>query len=284
VNLDSISAADYGEHELRAVRQVLVEIGQVLGSYRSKFVVIGGAVPWLLLTGTEPPHIGTLDIDLNLNPEALGEGEYASLVSLLEAKGYERGDDLRPFQLRRRVDTGEVGTVSVLVDLLMPRESRPRKNRPPLVPGLRVQGATGGSIALRHFVDHVVHGVMPDGRPNSVHLQVASIPALLVMKGYALAGRDKMKDAYDIYYCVRNYTGGFDQLVEDCLGLLEEPEVREGFEHIAAKFGGQHAYGPITVRRFLESSGVPQMLTPEQIQTDAYFQVHQLLAALELAE
>ena len=27
-------------------------------------------------------------------------------------------------------------------------------------------------------------------------------------KGHALAGRYKQKDAYDIYYCVRNYPGG----------------------------------------------------------------------------
>ena len=34
---------------------------------------------------------------------------------------------------------------------------------------------------------------------------MCSIPALLAMKGHALAGRYKQKDAYDIYYCVRNY-------------------------------------------------------------------------------
>ena len=30
-----------------AVKLVLVEIGQVLGSYKGKFAVIGGAAPWL---------------------------------------------------------------------------------------------------------------------------------------------------------------------------------------------------------------------------------------------
>ena len=32
-----------------------------------------------------------------------------------------------------------------------------------------------------------------------------SIPALLAMKGHAVNGRYKQKDAYDIYYCIRNY-------------------------------------------------------------------------------
>lgn len=55
---------------------------------------------------------------------------------------------------------------------------------------------------------------MPDGRPNAVELRVASIPAFLVMKGYALAGRDKHKDAYDIYFEVREFEGGPAALAE----------------------------------------------------------------------
>ncbi len=47
-----------------AVKSVLVEIGQALGSYRDRFAVIGGAVPWLLLTGSDMPHVGPLDVDL----------------------------------------------------------------------------------------------------------------------------------------------------------------------------------------------------------------------------
>ena len=42
-----------------------------------------------------------------------------------------------------------------------------------------------------------------------------TIPALLAMKGHAIEGRYKQKDAYDIYYCIRNYTGGPEVLAED---------------------------------------------------------------------
>ena len=43
---------------------MLLEIGQILGSFRRKFAVIGGAVPWLLLEGADMPHVGTGDVDL----------------------------------------------------------------------------------------------------------------------------------------------------------------------------------------------------------------------------
>lgn len=37
------SAADYEDRTTAAVKSVLIEIGQILGSYKGKFTVIGGA-------------------------------------------------------------------------------------------------------------------------------------------------------------------------------------------------------------------------------------------------
>lgn len=122
---------------------------------------------------------------------------------------------------------------------------------------------------------------MPDSRPNTVELPGASIPALLVMKGYALSGRDKIKDAYDIYYSVRNYPGGPAKLAEDCKPLLTDPIAAEGFRLLASKFGERKDFGPATVRKFLEEAS-PEFsdMEPEQIQTDAFGQVNAFLRAL----
>ena len=43
------SAAAYDDRTTAAVKSVLIEIGQILGSFQGKFAIIGGAVPWLLL-------------------------------------------------------------------------------------------------------------------------------------------------------------------------------------------------------------------------------------------
>ena len=45
VTPDPQSAADYEDRTTKAVKGVLVEIGQILGSFKGKFAVIGGAVP-----------------------------------------------------------------------------------------------------------------------------------------------------------------------------------------------------------------------------------------------
>jgi len=206
-------ASDYDDRTTAAVKKVLVEMGQILGSYQGKFAVVGGAVPWLLLDNPDMPHIGTFDIDLSLHAEALGDGEYALLIEALMGAGYEQRTDKRRFQLVRRVPATEEGpAIDVVVDFLMPRDADVVKNLPPLVADFAVQKADGADLALKFYQLVAIDGPMPDGGTNRVEVAVASIPALLAMKGFAIHGRHKQKDAYDIYYCVRNYPGGASAL------------------------------------------------------------------------
>ena len=127
-------ASDYDDRTIVAVRSVLVEIGQVLGSYKGKFAVIGGAVPWLLLAKADMPHVGTLDVDLSLDADALGEGEYAQLVGSLLKQGYRQREHLSRFQLVRTVPARDDGAdIDIVVDFLMPRDVAIARNAPPLV-------------------------------------------------------------------------------------------------------------------------------------------------------
>lgn len=104
MNDEPQSATDYDDRTSAAVRSVLVEIGQTLGSFRGKFAVIGGAVPWLLLKDSEMRHVGTLDIDLSLDAQALAAGdEYVALVDALHGQGYAARDTLKYFQMVRTV-------------------------------------------------------------------------------------------------------------------------------------------------------------------------------------
>lgn len=282
MNLPDV-ARDYDERGSAAAYSVLIELGQVLGAYRQKFVIVGGAVPWLLMPNAQPSHIGTLDVDLNLSPEALSEGEYATLIESLKAAGYERGVDvLTNFQLRRwvKLDTG--APIPILIDLFMPKDAEVEKNRPALVKGLHVIPASGGRVALNHNVSCHIEGKMPDGRNNAVDLLVASIPAFLVMKGYALIGRDKKKDAYDIYFSVRNFEGGPLALAEACKVLLADESVVMGYRNIASKFRHEDDFGPQTVKAFLAESDALGEMTADQIQVDAFMQVRAWLRALDL--
>ena len=275
------SAADYDDRTSAAVKTVLIEMGQILGSFRGKFAIVGGAVPWLLLGNEDMPHVGTLDVDVGLDAGALGDGEYATLIDALRGHGYEQRKELRRFQLVRQVATRDGGTpIDVIVDFLMPRDAEIVKNVPPLISDFAVQRADGADLALRFYQLVAITGPMPEGGTNRVEVAVCSIPALMAMKGHAVQGRYKQKDAYDIYYCIRNYPGGPEALAQACRPLLEHESGRAGYGYISDKFDSVDGFGPTCVRKFVEETKVLGERTPEQWQQDAFGQVDAWLRAL----
>ncbi len=277
------SAAEYDDRTTAAVKSVLVEIGQLLGSFKGKFAIVGGAVPWLLLGNEDMRHVGTLDVDLGLDAEALGEGEYATLIGALQGHGYTQREGLKRFQLVRQVPARDGGqAIDVVVDFLMPRDAEIVKNDPPLISDFAVQRADGADLAMRFYQFVAIAGPMPDGGTNRVEIAVCSIPALLAMKGHAMAGRYKQKDAYDIYYCVRNYPEGIEALAQECRQLLGHTSGESGFQHIATKFNALDGYGPTCVRRFVEDTQALGDRTPDQWQRDAFGQIDALLRAMGL--
>lgn len=79
-------------------------------------------------------HVGTIDVDISLDAEALGDGQYANLIEELIGHGYEQRQNLRRFQLVRQVpaiDGG--GPIEIIVDFLMPRHAEIVRNVPPLI-------------------------------------------------------------------------------------------------------------------------------------------------------
>jgi hypothetical protein len=274
-------ARDYDDRSTEAVRSVLVEIGQILGSFQGKFAVVGGAVPWLLLDNVEMPHVGTIDIDLGLDAAALQNGEYVHLVEALRTKGYGQSA-LKKFQLVRTMKATDGNPIQVNIDFLMPREVQIEKNKPPILDDFAVQRADGADLALRFNQLVAVRAAMPEGGMNTVEIAVCSIPALLAMKGFALQKRYKQKDAYDIYYCIRNYPGGIDELATDCRPILELPSGAEGYCYIAAKFDSPDGFGATCVKNFVAESDTLGGRTPDQWQQDAFGQVDAWLRALSL--
>lgn len=192
---DAQRASEYDDRTTAAVKSVLLEIGQILGSFKGRFAVVGGAVPWLLLGNEDMPHVGTLDVDLGLDAAALGDGEYVHLVNALLEHGYAQSKELKRFQLVRAIQAQDGGPpIDVVIDFLMPRDAEIVKNVPALISDFAVQRADGADLALRFHQMHAIVGTMPNGGTNRVELAVCSIPALLAMKGHAMAGRYKQKE------------------------------------------------------------------------------------------
>ena len=102
------------------------------------------------------------------------------------------------------------------------------------------------------------------------------------MKGYAIANRLKRKDAYDIYYSIRNFPDGIDALVEATRPLLDVESALQGYRSISDKFRNVEDFGPTSVRRFVEGSHLLGDRTADQWQRDAFGQVDAWLRGLGL--
>jgi hypothetical protein len=266
---------EYGDRMTAAIRSVLIEIAQVLGSFEGRYAVVGGAVPWLLANNPDMPHIGTIDIDLSLKPEELGAYEYTGLIEALLEAGYRQDKDLKVFQLVRTISGNIAGepAIDVEIDFMVPRGANLMKNVPPILENFAVLKADGADLANEFQELTTIEGPMPDGGKNRVQIAVASIPALLAMKGFALKGRLKKKDAYDVYYCIRNYKEGPEGLAKACAPLLEKTAGIAGYNIIAEKFSTEDSFGPTSVRQFVEEEGILGERSPEEWQLDAFGQV-----------
>jgi hypothetical protein len=268
-----VSKKDYNELMVKAAKSVLIELAHILGEYHDGIVLIGGWVPPLLFgRGT---HVGSIDVDLALDHNAITDKAYAKIGELLRGRGYFPSER-NPYVFTRAIDI-EGQTVSVEVDFLSGEYGgAARSRRHQNVQDIKARKARACDLAFSMFTEIKVEGELPGGGKDSVVVKVASIVPFLVMKGMALHTRLKEKDAWDIYYCLNNYPGGLDALAAVIKKHSSNKLVREGFLKIADKFASEKHIGPKMAADFEE---LPPGEQRDLLQRDAYEKVDYLLKA-----
>lgn len=270
-----VTKRDYNAEQVAAAKSVLLEVMLMLGEYREHLVLVGGWVPELLITNPEEVHVGSIDVDLAVNHTTLTEAGYRTIRELLVQRGY-RQDDQQPFIFRRRV-----GEITVEVDLLSGEYSGTgRSRRHQRVQDTHLRKARGCDIAFDEPESIRLEADLPDGGRDVVTMQVASIEAFLCMKGMALAGRLKEKDAWDIYYCMREFPGGLDALVERLRPKMEHGLMHEAFGKIASHFASPGHRGPKHVVDFEEVYDEEERAS---IQRDVFERIQYVLGKLGVA-
>lgn len=269
---------DYEPRQVAAAKRVIVDVMQVLASFRDCLVLVGGWVPDLVIDDAADPHVGSIDVDLALDAAKLNDGRYAEMLKLLlGTKRYQQGD--KEFQFVTEVDLeDEEEPVVVEIEFLAPSEVKTRKNNPKLLEGFRVLKADGCAAAFHSPLSYKLKGKMLSGAVNTVSLQVASVPDFLVMKSFALNGRDKPKDAYDICYCLDHYAGGIPGLAKVWRQRRQEPDVSQAIEYLREKFETVASYGPMQVVEFHNETD-PE--TRQEQARRAYELVREFLAKVE---
>lgn len=230
------------------------------------------------MTDADEPHIGSIDVDLALDVEKLDEGRYAELLQLLlNTKRYRQG--AKDFQLVVEVDLNDgKKALQVEVEFLAPKEVRLRTNKPKLLGDFRVLQADGCGVAFHAPVELKLPGKNVRGATNTVQLRVVSFPDFLVMKAYAIAGRDKPKDTYDLCYCLEHFSGGIPTLADDWKKRSGEKDVAKAMEILREKFAAVEAFGP---QQLVEFHGSPDAESQAMQARRAYELVQRFLHLLE---
>lgn len=265
---------DYSSREVEAAKRVMTEIWQVLGEYREAMVLVGGWIPGLLIAEDMAVHTGSLDVDVLLDPDLLREEDrYAELVELLRSKDYYQTE--HPFKLAKEISMDGGDPIRVEVDFLLPKN--PKTRRRGVLQDFRAIEAEGARFALSQQTEVELDGQMPDGRRNTVVLHAVSLVAFLVMKAHALNGRDKPKDAYDIYFTLKNAAKHAAGLAQELRPFRANPEVARAAQILANKFKSPEDYGPSSVVKFENSEDTDFRRFLAQ---DAYGQMQEFLSEL----
>lgn len=249
------SFGDYTKRQVEAARRVLIDVGQILASFRDSIVVVGGWVPDLLLPNQHPAHVGSIDLDLALDAANLSDGRYAELLNLLLKTGRYRlsREAGKQFQLVTDVELGdELPPIRVDVEFLAAKELKLKGKG--LIEGFRVLQIDACVVAFAEPQEIKVEGKTLSGARNSVDLRVASLPDFLILKSYALVGRDKSKDAYDICWCLDHYPGGLEALAAELNERLQgdnAAQTAKAISYLKDKFQTEDWYGPSQYADFL---------------------------------
>jgi hypothetical protein len=262
-------------NEVNACKSVLMEVLTILGKDLDNLAVVGGWVPELVFP--DKGHMGSLDVDLALDAKKLKPMAYESIRRKLLDSGYQPDADM-PNRFWRTVE----GSFQVKVDLItgeFPEVSSEGTHIQ--IQEMAVWKARGVDLAFDFQQKLWVEGVLPDGTHNKVIARTPTIAAFLCIKAITLNERKKEKDAYDIYFCIDNYAGGYKALAEEFRGKLGHHLIREGIAVLREKFARRDSIGPVWAARVAEEHTPGTGFHLEMEQRRAYELVNALLKEID---
>jgi hypothetical protein len=212
-------------------------------------------VPSLLIPDESLPegedvHIGTMDLGLSL--------------ALLDTKRYE-DLSLRLYRADFRPDENEEGNptlqrwkitptidLKVTLDFLIPPSLATDKGgdlrhiekdfAAVITPGLRLAFQDKKKVSLK--------GLTLLGEKTNRDIWVCGPGAFVVLKALAFDQRGENKDAYDLYFVIRNYGRGIDDVCRCLSPLLKEVETKKALEILNRDFSELDGIGPNRVAQF----------------------------------
>ena len=262
---------DYNEGQVEAAHRILIELVNLFDDYRDDIRIVGGWVPDLMFP--DEGHIGSVDVDVLINHMNLKDAGYQTMSRILLKHGYTEHPN-KFFTYIKQVTVNGI-QYDVDVDILAGKYGGTSYDkRGQHIQGIKALKATGGNYAFEfepQLID--VQAPRPDGAIDSARVNVVAVVPYIIMKTAAL-GRGKPKDAYDIYFLLKHYENGVNELAKIFRDCGDVKLIQEMKEKLSLKFGSPNHSGPVDVAAFMDLDDNDEI---EFVKRDAYEQVQLLI-------
>jgi hypothetical protein len=252
------TAAGYKGEYLGLVRATCLYVATKLGDLMDDLVVVGGLVPSLLIDQENrgegvDAHVGTMDLDVGLTVALLDEGRYRELTERLRRAGFSQDTTAEghPTRQRWKIEQDEKVTVDFLIQPTRPGDRGGGLRD--IEPDFAAIIAPGLHLAFKDRRQVRLSGPTIMGEDASRDVWACGPGAYIVLKALAFDLRGENKDAYDLFYVVRNYGPGVEELAEELRPLLEDDAAATAVAILERDFLEHNGVGPRRVAKFLVS-------------------------------
>ncbi len=265
------TAAGYTDAQVALVRATCLYVATKLGDLMEELVIIGGLVPSLLIDQSNlgegiEHHVGTLDLDVGLSLAVLDDRHYRTIAERLRAAKFEPDENEKGNRTNQRWKIEGLGKGKVTIDFLISpsHEDDIGGGVRNLEEDFAAVIAPGLHLAFRDQITKTLTGETILGEKATREVNVCGPGAFVVLKALAFASRGENKDAYDLYYLVRNYGNGPEDVAKRLLSLGEDPKCREAIDIVRRDFLDVRSVGVMRATAFIRGEGV----SDDQLQAD----------------
>lgn len=251
-------ALKYRSEQVDLVRRTCLYMATKLGGLLEDLVVVGGLVPTLLVPETslsrgEDSHVGTMDLDLGLALAMLDSRRYEDLTERLRRAGFRPDTNEAGNQTRQRWKIEPFGDSKITVDFVIPpsRDDDRGGQLRDIEKDFAAVITPGLQLAFRDRERIVLEGETLVGEKASREIWVCGPGAFVILKTLAFANRGENKDAYDLYYMIRHYGRGVEDVYDRLAPLLDEQETHQALDILKHDFLDPDGIGPRRVAEFM---------------------------------
>lgn len=249
---------DFTPETVLLSNRALIEIFRILRKYSSALVLIGGWVPYLLLQnhrqkGDDFAHVGSIDIDIFVDPTKVKQDEYATIAEMITEAGWRKVPD-SIFKFERILQRDDGAPQGITADFLTARDTDlgGRHRHRDIQSDLRGRILDHPELVTEHSAPYSLNGNLPSGGETQLEFNMLDVVGCIGTKGFALADRYKHKDSYDIISVLDHYGTGYKEVTKEFDQFISEESVLDSLGRIKASFRSNKSEGPSLYAEFMQ--------------------------------